>query len=92
MTELSKHEIINLIRSFIRMGKLISTSEKLKIIQTNIEKILNRIKIIKIDKPQGSIRLLRSKLKCSQRFAILMEYLFHKIKSTNGGYTKLIRL
>ncbi|WP_192573191.1 hypothetical protein [Candidatus Hodgkinia cicadicola] len=33
---------------------------------------------------------MRSKLKCGQRFAVLIGYLFSKIN--NGGYTKLIRL
>ncbi|PIM95840.1 50S ribosomal subunit protein L17 [Candidatus Hodgkinia cicadicola] len=92
MVRLSKHEVINLIRCFIMTGRLVSTSERLKAVKTDIERILNRIKNIKIDKPQETIRLLRSKLKCGQRFAVLIGYLFSKIKSTNGGYTKLIRL
>ncbi|PIM96151.1 50S ribosomal subunit protein L17 [Candidatus Hodgkinia cicadicola] len=90
MVRLSKHEVINLIRCFIMTGRLVSTSERLKAVKTNIERILNRIKNIKTDKPQETIRLLRSKLKCGQRFAVLIGYLFSKIN--NGGYTKLIRL
>ncbi|PIM96818.1 50S ribosomal subunit protein L17 [Candidatus Hodgkinia cicadicola] len=92
MVKLLKYEVINLIRCFTMTGRLVSTSERLKAVKPNIERILNRIKAAKIDKPQEIIRLLRSKLKCSHGFAVLIRYLFSRIKSTNGGYTKLIRL
>ncbi|WP_192573143.1 hypothetical protein [Candidatus Hodgkinia cicadicola] len=62
-------------------GRLFSTKERLKVIKTNIERILNRVKTIKIDKLLKELsRLLGSKLKCGQRFVMLIGYLASKTK------------
>ncbi len=58
------------------IGESASISEGLKVIKTNIERDINKIKTTKIDKLQETIRLLRSELKCDQGFTVLIGYLF----------------
>lgn len=80
--------INNMIKSFVKSEKIITTVEKAKILRTAVEKIITRSKNDTI----SNRRFLFSCLGCKITIAKLFEDLGKRYAQRNGGYTRIFKL